>query len=93
MKSYAYFKIGEVILTGRQADSLAAMMLGYTAKQLADTLDISTRTVENYRHVIKQKFHGESRKDIFIAAIRANFPLEDFIKKFAKESKKRLKTK
>lgn len=93
MKSYAYFKIDEVVLTGRQADCLAGMMLGYTAKELANILGIGVRTVNNYRQVIKQLFCGKSRNDIFVEAIRANFPLVDFIEKFTKKSKKRQTTK
>ena len=82
MKSYTYFKIGKVTLTGRQSECLAGMMLGYTAKELADILKIRARTIHSYRQDIKQKFNGKSKSEIFISAFQSDFPIKNFIRLF-----------
>ena len=89
MKSYTYFKIGSVTLTKRQAECLAGMMLGYTAKELAKTLKISVRTVHGHRRDIRQRFNGKSRKEIFALAYFSDFPVKNFIRAFTVRSSRR----
>lgn len=51
-------------LTKRETEVLKYVVMGYTAKKIAITLDISYRTVENYIEILKWKLNCDSKGDI-----------------------------
>lgn len=54
----------EIILTQREYDCLACVLAGKTAKETADELLLSYRTVENYLETVKQKTSSRSKLEL-----------------------------
>ncbi len=52
------------MLTLRQYDCLYYLIKGMSAKQIAHTLGLSSRTVEDHLHRLKEKFHCNTRFDL-----------------------------
>jgi DNA-binding CsgD family transcriptional regulator len=56
-------KLGRII-TKRELDCLQLIVQGFTAKEVARVLSISTRTVENYCEKLKIKFGCRRKQDL-----------------------------
>lgn len=63
-------------LSKRETEVLKYMALGYTNKQISDTLFLSIKTVETYKMRIKKKLNINRRSDLIRYAI--NMGLVDF---------------
>lgn len=61
--------LGEGVLTSREADILRLVAEGKTAKEVADVLYISPRTVENYKNSILKKLGFHRTSDLIKYAI------------------------
>ena len=59
-------------LTQRQLEVLKYLILGYTAKKIAISLDISYRTVENYIEILKLKLQCNSKGEMIEKVILQN---------------------
>ncbi|MCK4870980.1 MAG: helix-turn-helix transcriptional regulator, partial [Gammaproteobacteria bacterium] len=64
----------QVHLSDRQIECLTYLLAGYTAKEIAQILGLSFRTVESYVEIIKQK-HGCPNKKELIRKILPDSPL------------------
>jgi DNA-binding CsgD family transcriptional regulator len=62
---------GNQYLTKRETDVLKYVVLGYTAKRIGQTLEISFRTVETYIETLKMKLDCGSKGDISAVVIRS----------------------
>ncbi len=60
-------------LTQRQADCLFYLTKGLTAKEIAQVIKLSPRTVEDHIERVKVKFHCLSRGDLINKALTLNF--------------------
>jgi len=56
-------------LTKREVSILKYLLEGYTAKQIACSIKISFRTVENYINILKIKLQCDSRRDFMARSI------------------------
>jgi len=79
------FTIGDIQLTERETQCLAAMICGLSARETAKILNISVRTVGNYRENIKNKFGGMARSRIILNVLNNDFPLDEYIHAFSLE--------
>jgi len=73
----------DLYLTKREAECVAHMLNGATAKQTAQLLNISFRTVESHLQKIKEKLHCFSKEDVVNLLIDTNIHdviLTDIIK-------------
>lgn len=59
-------------LSEQQYKVFKLILLGYSGQQIANTLNISRRTVEGYINIIKEKMHCQTKNEIFTKAIFAN---------------------
>jgi DNA-binding NarL/FixJ family response regulator len=59
-------------LTGREIQVIQLLADGKSNKQVADTLSVSTRTVESHRNHIMRKMNFTSFSDLIRFAVRAN---------------------
>lgn len=57
-------------LTGREVEVFKRILLGYSAKQMAQPLKLSPKTVEGYIENIKNKLQAKSRGEIISTAIQ-----------------------
>lgn len=57
-------QFGDQYLTKRETDVLKCVVLGYTAKQIGQRLNISFRTVEAYIEILKLKLQCCRKGDI-----------------------------
>ncbi|AZY47871.1 response regulator [Bordetella avium] len=62
------------LLTQRERDILQGIGMGMTNRQIAQTLDLSVRTVETYRHTLKRKLNIGGRADLIKYAIEHRRP-------------------
>jgi|688.fasta_scaffold347271_2 DNA-binding CsgD family transcriptional regulator len=60
-------------LTAREIDCIYCLAKGMTAKQTADALYLSKRTVENYIVRIKEKLNCESRSELINKALKMKY--------------------
>jgi len=60
----------ETLLSGRETDILRLVAEGKTAKEIADTLFISPRTVENYKNNVLKKLGLHKTSDLIKYAIK-----------------------
>lgn len=60
-------------ITSREADVLALLVKGASAREIANELGISHRTVETYRDQLVAKFGARNTTDLVARAIRAGF--------------------
>lgn len=60
---------GELVLTPREKEILRLVVEGKTAKQIADILFISTRTVENNKNALLKKFNMHRTVDLVKYAV------------------------
>jgi DNA-binding NarL/FixJ family response regulator len=63
--------VPERVLTAREEEVLKLIAEGYSARQVAETLFISTKTVDRHRANILQKLHLRDRLDLARYAIRS----------------------
>lgn len=54
----------EMILSSRQVDCIAGLILGKNAKHISKDLNLSIRTIENYIYNLKIKFNCYSKTDL-----------------------------
>jgi DNA-binding CsgD family transcriptional regulator len=59
-----------VYFTGREIEVFKRLLLGYSAKQTAELLKISPKTVEDYVDCIKLKLQAKSKGEIIATAIQ-----------------------
>ena len=59
-------------LTGREIQVIQLLADGKSNKQVADALDVSTRTVESHRNHIMRKMSFTSFSDLIRFAVRTN---------------------
>ena len=57
-------------LTERQLDCLYGLVTGMTAKQIAEMLSLSSRTVEGYLEILKNKLNCKDRAELVSAALQ-----------------------
>ena len=62
--------VKESLLTSREEEVLRLVVEGKTAKQIADVLFISPRTVENYKNVLLKKLNLRRTSDLIKYAIK-----------------------
>lgn len=62
-------------ITKREKEVFTLTVLGYTQKDIADKMDISVKTVENYRKNISKKLNTNKRHDWVDIARKHNFLL------------------
>jgi DNA-binding NarL/FixJ family response regulator len=62
-----------ISLSERQRQILDYLVAGYSNKEIARLLDVSVRTVESHRLVIKRKFGAERAVDLLRRAVRLGF--------------------
>lgn len=62
-----------VALSGRQRQILDYLVEGYSNKEIARLLDVSVRTIESHRLVIKRKLGAERAVDLLRRAVRLGF--------------------
>jgi DNA-binding NarL/FixJ family response regulator len=60
-------------LSGRQREILEYLVEGYSNKEIAKLLNVSIRTVESHRLVIKRKLGAERPVDLLRCAVRMGF--------------------
>ncbi|MCD6047487.1 MAG: putative sensory box sensor histidine kinase/response regulator [Gammaproteobacteria bacterium] len=72
-KYYLSGKYQGVYLTRREAECLICLPRGLTSKQIAETLNISFRTVEQYLSHLRIKLHCKSRAALIQVAIECEF--------------------
>ncbi|MCB1078931.1 MAG: response regulator transcription factor, partial [Verrucomicrobiae bacterium] len=58
-------------ITVREAEVLAGLIKGRSAREIADALGIGTRTVETYRNQLVAKFGARNATDLVAKAIRS----------------------
>lgn len=56
-----------ISLSKQQRKCLALLVLGYSAREIADVLHLSTRTVEDYLDKIRQRYNCRSSKELIAA--------------------------
>lgn len=71
-KFFILNKEGNLYLTKREAECIAHMIDGSTAKQIAKILGISFRTVESHLNIIKKKLQCSTKEDLIKFLIDAN---------------------
>lgn len=64
--------VGESLLTFREQEILRLVAGGKTARQIADVLFISPRTVENYKNTLLKKLNLHRTSDLIKYAIKHN---------------------
>lgn len=67
---------GNKHLTKRETEVLKYVVLGYTAKKIEQSLQISFRTVEAYIEILKMKLDCESKSDITEKIIKSGLICE-----------------
>ena len=60
-------------LSTRELESLFLLLRGKSAKQIAEVLQLSKRTIESYVEQIKNKFGCSTKADLFYLAITAGY--------------------
>lgn len=60
-------------VTGREAEVLAGLVKGKSAREIATSLGIGARTVETYRNQLVAKFGARNATDLAVRAVRAGF--------------------
>ena len=60
-------------LSKRQLECLFLLLRGRTCREIADTLQLSPRTVEKYLESLKDRFCAQKRSELFDAAYHLNY--------------------
>lgn len=63
---------GDISLSSREVDCLSLLYFGYTAKQMADLLFLSARTIETHVRRLKSKLHCNNRSELNLLVERNN---------------------
>lgn len=72
---------GNEHLTKREVDILRYLLLGFTLKKIALSLNLSPRTIEGYLNTIKQKFQCKTKGDLITFSIKSGLSYLAFIEK------------
>jgi DNA-binding CsgD family transcriptional regulator len=65
LKPYSFCKLSK-----QQRNCLNLIIKGFTAKEIAKQLNLSTRTVEGYTEIIKEKLNCKSKAEIIIKLLK-----------------------
>jgi DNA-binding CsgD family transcriptional regulator len=67
---YCGKELGDIHLSGREIEVFKKMILGHSARQIGEDLNISTKTSESHIEIIKYKLQAKTKSDVIEMAIK-----------------------
>lgn len=67
---YCGKELGDIHLSAREIEVFKKMILGVSARQIGEDLDVPTKTIESHIEIIKYKLQAKSKGDVIEIAIK-----------------------